>query len=423
MKLFYRVIGRLSVALIVILAIWAGLFYFALMDEVNDEVDDALEDYSEVIITRHLAGEKLPSHNNGSNNQYFLQEVDAAYAASRPHILYADSMIYITEKKETEPARIMTTIFQDRNDRFYQLIVSTPSIEKADLISAIWFWIMFLYGVLLLTILLINILVYRQNMKPLYKLLNWLDTYTLGKNNRPLDNPTDVTEFRKLNEALIRSTSHNEAIYEQQKQFIGNASHEIQTPLAICQNRIEMLMDDDSMSERQLEELSKVYQTLEHISKLNKSLLLISKIENGQFPESSRIQINSLVHKYLEDFKEVFDYKHIHVSVEETATCEVCMNESLASILVANLLKNAFVHNLADGQIDIQISAHDFVISNTAESGALDEKQIFTRFYQGKKKEQSTGLGLAIVDTICRLYNFSIHYYYQEGKHFFHFSI
>ncbi|MDD6950624.1 MAG: HAMP domain-containing sensor histidine kinase [Parabacteroides sp.] len=423
MKLFYRVIGRLSVALIVILAIWAGLFYFALMDEVNDEVDDALEDYSEVIITRHLAGEKLPSHNNGSNNQYFLQEVDAAYAASRPHILYADSMIYITEKKETEPARILTTIFQDRNDRFYQLIVSTPSIEKADLISAIWFWIMFLYGVLLLTILLINILVYRQNMKPLYKLLNWLDTYTLGKNNRPLDNPTDVTEFRKLNEALIRSTSHNEAIYEQQKQFIGNASHEIQTPLAICQNRIEMLMDDDALSERQLEELSKVYQTLEHISKLNKSLLLISKIENGQFPESSRIQINSLVHKYLEDFKEVFDYKHIHVSVEESASCEVCMNESLALILVANLLKNAFVHNSTDGQIDIQISAHDFVISNTAESGALDEKQIFTRFYQGKKKEQSTGLGLAIVDTICRLYNFSIHYYYQEGKHFFHFSI
>ena len=127
-------------------------------------------------------------------------------------------------------------------------------------------------------------------------------------------------------------------------------------------------------------------------------MLLISKIENGQFPESSRIQINSLVHKYLEDFKEVFDYKHIHVSVEESASCEVCMNESLASILVANLLKNAFVHNLADGQIDIQISDHDFVISNTAESGALDEQQIFTRFYQGKKKEQSTGLGLAIVD-------------------------
>lgn len=422
MKLFYRVIGRLSVALIIILTIWAGLFYYALMDEVNDEVDDALEDYSEVIITRHLAGEKLPSHNNGSNNQYFLQEIDEAYAASHPHIQYTDSMVYITEKKETEPARILKTIFQDRNDQYYMLTVSTPSIEKADLISSIWFWIMFLYGVLLLTILLINVLVYRQNMKPLYKLLDWLDTYTLGKNNRPLDNPTDVTEFRKLNEALIRSISHNEAIYEQQKQFIGNASHEIQTPLAICQNRIEMLMDDDTMSERQMEELSKIYQTLEHISKLNKSLLLISKIENGQFPESSTIRINLLVHKYLDDFKEVFDYKHIHVSIEERASFEVYMNDTLASILITNLLKNAFVHNVKDGQISIRISAHDLIVSNTAESGALDENQIFTRFYQGKKKEHSSGLGLAIVDTICRLYSFSIHYYYKDGNHFFHFS-
>ena len=151
--------------------------------------------------------------------------------------------------------------------------------------------------------------------------------------------------------------------------------------------------------------------------------MLISKIENGQFPESSNIQINSLVHKYLEDFKEVFDYKHIHVSIEETASCEVCMNESLASILVANLLKNAFVHNSTGGQIDIRMSAHDFVISNTADGCALDKEQIFTRFYQGKKKEQSTGLGLAIVDTICRLYTFTIQYYYQDGKHFFHFSI
>ena len=346
MKLFYRVIGRLSVALIVILAIWAGLFYFALMDEVNDEVDDALEDYSEVIITRHLAGEKLPSHNNGSNNQYFLQEVDAAYAASRPHILYADSMIYITEKKETEPARILTTIFQDRNDRFYQLIVSTPSIEKADLISAIWFWIMFLYGVLLLTILLINILVYRQNMKPLYKLLNWLDTYTLGKNNRPLDNPTDVTEFRKLNEALIRSTSHNEAIYEQQKQFIGNASHEIQTPLAICRNRLEMLMDDDSLSENQLGELMKTHQTLEYITKLNKSLLLLTKIDNGQFTDTKDLELNTLLKQYLEDYKEVYDYRNIEVNITEQDRFHIVMNESLAVALLTNLLKNAFVHNM-----------------------------------------------------------------------------
>lgn len=53
------------------------------MDEVNDEVDDALEDYSEIIIIRALAGEELPSRNTASNNQYFLKEVTEEYAVSR----------------------------------------------------------------------------------------------------------------------------------------------------------------------------------------------------------------------------------------------------------------------------------------------------------------------------------------------------
>ena len=422
MKLHYRIIGRLSIALIFVLTVWAGLFYFALMDEVNDEVDDSLEDYSEVIITRKLAGEQLPSHNNGSNNQYYLQEVSETYADAHPHIAYADSMVFIKEKNETEPARILSTIFEDENDRYYLLTVSTPSIEKHDMILAIWYWIMFLYGALLLTILGINVWIYRRSMKPLYILLNWLDSYVLGKENRPLANPTDITEFQKLNEALRRSTEANERIYEQQKQFIGNASHEMQTPIAICRGRLEMLMEDESLTESQLEELAKIYETLDHITKLNKSLLLISKIENGQYPESSHIQLNALFRKYLPDYQEAYGYKQIQLDWEETGTLQVYMNETLAAILMTNLLKNAFVHTPARGNIRILIDNRQLEISNSAEDGALDREQIFNRFYQGSKKEHSTGLGLAIVATICRIYTYQIDYTYKENRHCFIFS-
>ena len=227
MKLHYRIIGRLSVALIVILTVWAGLFYFALMDEVNDEVDDSLEDYSEVIITRKLAGERLPSHNNGSNNQYYLQEVSEAYADAHPHIVYTDSMVFIKEKNETEPARILSTIFEDDDDRYFLLTVSTPSIEKHDLILAIWYWIMFLYGALLLTILGINVWIYRQSMKPLYILLHWLDGYVLGKENRPLANPTDITEFQKLNSGERADLRAAEAIHRERFPRDANAARHL----------------------------------------------------------------------------------------------------------------------------------------------------------------------------------------------------
>ena len=308
MKLIYRIVIRISLLLILVLGVWAVFFYMAMMDEVNDEVDDSLEDYSEVIIIRTLAGEELPSQNTGSNNQYYLREVTEEYADSREDITYKDSMVYIVEKDETEPARILTTIFKDDENRFYELTVSTPSIEKEDLTAAIRNWMIFLYVALLLVIIVVNVWVFQQSMRPLYVLLHWLDGYRIGSKNKPLENDTQITEFRKLNEAAIRNAERSEQLFEQQKQFIGNASHEIQTPLAICRNRLEMMMEDESLSESQLEELMKTHQTLEHITKLNKSLLLLSKIDNGQFTETVELELNELLKQYLDDYKEDRNY-------------------------------------------------------------------------------------------------------------------
>ena len=111
MKLIYYIILRITIALTLILTVWAVFFYVTMIDEVNDEVDDSLEDYSETIIIRALAGEELPSQNNGSNNQYYLKEITKEYAKSQEDTQYKDSMVYIVEKEETEPARILTTIF------------------------------------------------------------------------------------------------------------------------------------------------------------------------------------------------------------------------------------------------------------------------------------------------------------------------
>ena len=75
MKLLYRIIIRISLVLTIVLGAWAVFFYIAVIDEVNDDVDDSLEDYSETIIIRALAGEELPSKNDGTNNQDYLTEI------------------------------------------------------------------------------------------------------------------------------------------------------------------------------------------------------------------------------------------------------------------------------------------------------------------------------------------------------------
>lgn len=418
MKLFHLVLWRISLALIVVLTVWAGFFYMAVVEEVNDEVDDTLEDYSEGLIIRALSGEDMPTASNGSNNQYYLYEVSESYAASHPQITYRDEMVFITEKSETEPARVLITIFRTEDERYMELVVYTPTIEKLDLLRAILGWIIFLYVLLLLIILSINIWVFRKNMKPLYVLLKWLDSSQLGKKNEPLENITKITEFRKLNAATMAFAERGEKLFEQQKTFIGNASHEMQTPLAICRNRLEMLMEDETLTEHQLNELIKTHQTLENLTRMNRSLLLLCKIENGQFADTRSVCLNDILAHYLDDYKEVYAYRNITVTVTTDSSFCVEMNDSLVSVLVTNLLKNSFVHNIDGGFIYIKITADTFEISNTGEK-PLDRERIFERFYQGQKKEGSTGLGLALVDSICKANHLKIDYTYVENRHIF----
>ena len=422
MKLFYHVMIRLSMGVIVVLTAWAALFYVAMVDEINDEVDDTLEDYSDLIITRSLAGKELPSKDIGSNNQYYLREVDNAYAVSRNQISYTDSMVYIAEKNETEPARILTTIFRNEAGQYFELVVSIPTIEKKDLIEAIFYLVLTLYVALLLAIILINVWVFRKSMKPLYVLLRWLEDNRLGRKRTELRNPTNVTEFCQLNDAVNAYASHSEEVFEQQKQFIGNASHETQTPLAICRNRIELLMEDETLKEEQIDELAKTLQTLEHVTRLNKSLLLLSKIDNNQFGEETHVVMNDVLKHFLEDYKDVYEYRNIDVDMTEEGMFEVDMNEMLATMLVTNLLKNAFVHNADGGKIKVSFSSDAMEFSNTGDSEALDPHRIFERFYQGKKREGSTGLGLAIAHSICQQSGLQIKYEYRDGMHCFRVS-
>lgn len=146
---------------------------------------------------------------------------------------------------------------------------------------------------------------------------------------------------------------------------------------------------------------------------------MLSKIENGQFTDTVQVEVNKLLKQYLEDYKEVYQYREITTDMEEEGTFCLTMNETLAVVLFTNLLKNAFVHNVDGGRIRIVITSHSVTFCNTGAGHPLDAQRIFERFYQGKKKEGSTGLGLAIVDTICKMQSLRLSYEYKEGEHCF----
>lgn len=416
MRLTHSIALRLSLVLLPLIAAWAVIFYFGMVNEINDEADDSLEDYSERIMLRVLAGEQLPGSGDGTNNSYSIVPVDEEYADTHPHMKYYDADVYIPEKMETEPARILTTVFMDSDGIYYELKVATPTFEKEDLKKAILWYVVILYVILLATVEAVTLFVFHRSMKPLYALLEWLDSYRTGAANNPVPNNTSIREFAKLNSAAQRAMDRSEQLFEQQKLFIGNASHELQTPIAVLTGRIELMLDNENLDESTMGELIEMRRTLDRMSRLNRTLLMLNKIDNNQFPESSDVDISALIRENTGIFSEIHEDRKCSISVPERFI--VHMNESLASVLISNLIRNAYRYSGEGGEIIISIEGRTLSISNSGQQ-SLDAAHVFERFHHSSRKEGSNGLGLALAKAVADYYHFGISYKFRQNMHTF----
>lgn len=417
MKLIHYTFRNLSIPLLIILTAWACCFYFVIMHEIDDETNDSLENYKEIIIKTVLADSTLLHDHVDIMTKYYIREVPESEADLDKDEFF-DSTTYIEIEMEDEPVRVLRTWFMTADRKYYELTIETSTLEKEDMAEAIFVSIIILYVSLLCCILLVSHFVFKSSFRPLYTLVKWLKEYRPGKQQAPLVNQTKVEKFKILNQAIQTATNRSTEMYNQQKQFVENASHELQTPLAICMNKLELLSENPDCTEEQLSEIAGINHTLRGIIKMNKSLLLLSRIDNKQFPDTSEIDFNKLIDKYLPDFEDMYEYKNIHVTYTETGTLIYTMNESLASTLLSNLLKNAFIHNIESGSIAISVTGRTLTISNSSESTGLNKATLFNRFEKQTHKKESTGLGLAIVKSIISIYGIDIKYEYN-GLHKF----
>lgn len=417
-NLLTSIILRTSITITIIMSVWAALIFFAIINEVNDEIDDSLDLYSDYLISQKKQGYEVIEKETNSNNIFLITPVGLNEALGNLNSSYKDTMIYLYSKEETEPARVLTRYFIDKNQNAFKIEIYTSTIEKKDLIETIAYWLISLVLILLVTIIIVYIWIYKKSMKPLYILLNWQRNYSLTGKNPPLPDMSSIKEFEELYKATNQSTQRMEKAYSDQKHFIGNASHEIQTPLAVSINRLENLLNLD-LTQEQAEEIIKTISSLEHLTRLNKTLLLLTKIENNQFLEKENFSLKAIIDKILEVFKDVYAYKNIRVSFKNEKDINLYSNKTIIEILVNNLIKNAFNHNIENGEIKISINSNSLTISNTSNSKELDKEKIFQRFFKDSSSNTSIGLGLSLVKSICDNNNFLLYYYFKSGKHYF----
>jgi len=417
MKLRNYTLRYLIIALLVVIAVWAALFYAVILDEVYDNVDDGLKNSKILIIRESYANEKVLETREFGINQFKIAPLPKGrlYDFSDKFISTFEFMEY---DDDNEPVRLLETVFNDSKGNPYKLTIRASTVEEDELLEDLLIALVALYIMLVVSIAAINHIILRKAWKSFYEMLNGLKNFRLGNGTTFKAPHTKISEFQNLGAELEDLLTRSEATFASQKHFIENASHELQTPLAISLNKLELFADNNNLPEEQMMEIAKISDTLNRLVRLNKSLLMLSKIENRQYADEETVNFNGLITQLAEDYLDLAEYKNISINVDFQSELHFSINKGLALTLVSNLLKNAIVHNHTGGNVNLIVTENTITVSNTGNSKALDGDAVFKRFYRDTTNEQSTGLGLSIVNSIIVNYRIKAAYSFN-GLHTF----
>jgi signal transduction histidine kinase len=271
---------------------------------------------------------------------------------------------------------------------------------------------------ILLVSLLINRWQLRRLWKPFYNTLSGVEKFRLGEKAIPHFADSPITEFNLLNTTISQFIRDADREYFLLKEFTENASHELQTPLAIVRSTLDVMMQDEKLSESQSQSLQAAYSAIQKMSRLNQSLLLLNKIENKQFSNIISFDFKTLVQEKMTDWQELWQGRSLSIS-SSLESAAVSMNEQLAEMMISNLFSNAARHTPEAGHIHIKLSTRVFEISNSAADGPLDQDKLFKRFSRVGQTTDHHGLGLSIVKQIADVSGMNISYRFTNGDHIF----
>ncbi|MCS3528928.1 HAMP domain-containing sensor histidine kinase [Chryseobacterium sp. JUb7] len=304
------------------------------------------------------------------------------------------------------------------NNKPFLFTVETNIEESHETIIAIAGITVFFFILIVAGLLFLNRKLSNSVWKPFRKTLDQLKTFNLNHHTKIEFQNTDITEFEELNQSLTKLIEHNISVFKTQKEFTENASHELQTPLAILKNKLDILLQDQHLTEKQYQIAEEMNKALTRSSRINKNLLLLAKIENSQFDISENISLDIVLDQSMEILQEHFEQKNISVDKKISTDISVKGNTGLTEVLINNLLVNAIRHTSSGGMITVKLTDHIFEVTNSGDE-KLNAELLFKRFSRASTDNSGSGLGLAIIKEICKFQKWTAEYRFEDQQHIF----
>jgi len=392
----------------------AALLYFTIKKVIYRQVDNSLLTEKTIIEDQIKQTDTIPDFEATFGHQI---EVKLLTYHVRSYQSIKDTDIYDPNSDSFIPFRYIYYSSNTIEKKGFIITIFQTISEKNELLQDIGLYMFFLFFSLLLISILINYLIARRLWKPFYESVKIAGKFDI-QSDTPLNLPgTDINEFNQLNEVFNNMTRKMRIDYLNLKEFSENASHEIQTPLAVIRSKADLLMQQKNLNKDSINLVKSINEATTRLFKLNQGLLLISKIENQVFHEKKLVSMKRIAEFGLDNYREIMQLKKIHVEIDAVDEALVEMNEVLAEVMISNLLSNAVRFNIDGGFIKCHIDNKYIIFTNTGLPISADPEDLFKRFHKNSNNPQSVGLGLSIVRKIAESYGMVVTYSCRDTIH------
>jgi signal transduction histidine kinase len=399
-------------AFLALLVIFFGVFYFIMRMEVMISIDEILFNRKSNLIKDFDS-----SNGNIPFEQFKFTDFKISETSVQITDTYSDTLIYEPTDQEYDEYRKLVSTF-DHNDKRYKLEIVKAHLESDEIIGTVLLSLALIFLLMLAVFYFITKYFAGRIWRQFQHTLDRLNVFEPEKTGAIPYEESPIIEFNSLNKSIHELTGRVHQSFVSQKQFLENASHEMQTPLAIIQTQSELLITDSALTEDQSEKMKRILDSTQRIAKLNKALQLISKIENAHFIDIEQCDLKKTIEKILAYFDGQQENLNIAVDLDLEFVV-VPANSTLVEVLITNLIKNAFLHNILHGRIRIILTGKTLSIINTSNQTELPKDRLFQRFFKQGQNKESWGLGLAISKRICEINNWTLSYAASETDHTF----
>jgi signal transduction histidine kinase len=411
MKLSERYNRVNLIATVVIMLITGAIYYLAISLILTDQKDKSLEVEEQEVFDYVKLNHRLPQVFESKDQQI-------SFTSAEPNSIKREfiNTEYYREKDEPESGRGLISSVTV-GGRYYRIQIVESKVETEDLIQIIFGITIGVILLLLLVLLITNRLILSRLWQPFYNIVGELKQFKVTDNNDIAPLNTRIDEFNDLHQEVAAMAERVKRDYKDLKTFTENASHELLTPIAVINSKLDTLIQTENFSPQQSKLLGDLYGAVARLTRLNQSLLLLVKIENKLLTDQQSINLKELIEELLYQLEDIFSDKMITISAS-LQDKEITASRYLIDILLNNLVINAVRHNHQGGEIIVNLSADNLSVKNTGESNPLDNERIFTRFHKSSTSEGS-GLGLTISKQICESLGYELVYSYEAPHHSF----